>query len=335
MRITIYLIVLLALNGFLNKGAGDEFLGSRDPYLWPFSVTSIWNMPIGSDAEYTPQPLDSDHVDGVMVVADIIIFTPEEEPMDVYGTEYRWGRRTILQTQPFQVCPGGYATTGVITRDGEAPALSRQEDVDIYGDGYYGAHGGSGLSAIGGAIRVGELAPGSGPIRHALKISIPCKQYLFYAHETENGYRWPARKRDSRAKTNYTGTEPEAKIGCLRAIPPEVDLESLGLETEPGRKIAWTLRNYGAYQVEEVPWARIMIVAEAGPAGNVVEEFKKDWGYDFITTDKEGNPWFRDLIRIMAHLQIVTNNGPERIGGGGEPLQPLAPPFEKVLAAIK
>ena len=24
----------------------------RDPYKWPFAATSIWNMPIGSEAQY-------------------------------------------------------------------------------------------------------------------------------------------------------------------------------------------------------------------------------------------------------------------------------------------
>jgi hypothetical protein len=373
MRTLTAIILAVMLSGCQNTPENNDFPDSRDPYLWPFSRTSIWNMPIGSEAEYKPQPLDPDHVDGVMVDADIIIMTPDEELVNVYGTKYRWGRgtnpetrcerysdsvymrlpipgdysttfygtmpnngaavllpdrRTIVQTQPFQVCPEGYSTTGLIIRDGEVMGISRQEDVDLYGDGYYGAHGGSGLSAIGGAIRVGELSPGSGPIRHALKISLPCKHYLYFDHEKGIGYRWPARKHDSRARQNYTGTEPEAKIGCLRALPPDLDIALLELETEPGRKIAWTLQNYGAYQVEEVPWRRVMMVAEEGPAGNVMDRFREDWGYDFVSQDKEGNPWVRDILKILAHLHIVTNNGPESIGGGGTPLQPLAPELE-------
>jgi hypothetical protein len=30
---------------------------------------------------------------------------------------------------------------------------------------------------------------------------------------------------------------------------------------------------------------------------------------------------------ILANLAVVTNNGPLSIGGGGSPLQPLAPPI--------
>jgi hypothetical protein len=67
--------------------------------------------------------------------------------------------RSLYQTQPFHRCAAGGHTTSHY----DYPT------VDIYGDGIEGAHGGSGLSSIGGTIRVGELKPG-GEIRHALKI---------------------------------------------------------------------------------------------------------------------------------------------------------------------
>lgn len=43
---------------------------------------------------------------------------------------------------------------------GVATLLVRYPDADLYGDGIQGAHGGSGMSSIGGTIRVGELRPG-------------------------------------------------------------------------------------------------------------------------------------------------------------------------------
>ncbi len=339
----------------------------RDPYSWPFDTYSFWNMPIGTGATYTPQPVSPGHIDGIMVDLDILIMTPDETIRPVYGTIYKWidgtnhttrcqkatekvwirlpvpdgyittfygtrpnnpgailkaDGRNIVQTQPFQVCSDSVITTGLIST---GTSISRTEDTDLYGEGRLGNHGGSGLSSLGGAIRVGELAPGAGPIRHALKISFPGNHYLYYDHVTNTGFRWPARKHDSNAAESYNSTEPEAKIGCLRAIPPWIDIDSLGLETEPGRKIAWTLQNYGAYQVEGVPWARMMIAAEDGPNGCVPVEFKQKYGYDFVTQDQSGNPWYRDMVRIMPHLHIVDNNGPGSVGGGGESLQPLAP----------
>ncbi len=363
------LLIIILIQGFAVS-ANDTFPTSRDPYKWPFAQDSIWNMPIGSEAKYKPQPIHPDHIDGIMVDLDIIIMTPNASLMNVYGTGQRWGSdvtptsrcmqhdntvhlklpipitytttnfgkqpnnpgailrrdgRTIVQTQPFQVCKNGYATTG-LRKSGSN--ILRTDDVDLYSDGMYGMHGGSGLSSLGGAIRVGELSPGSGPIRHVLKISFPGRRYLYYDHETSTGYRWPAKKHDSNAKDKYRGDEPEAKIGCLRAIPPSVNIDEFGLETEPGKKIAWTLQNYGAYQVEGVPWARCMIAAEDGPDGCVPIQFEKDWGYSMVTKDKTGNPWYRDMIKIFRELHIVTNNGPANMGGGGKPLQPLAPLIE-------
>ena len=47
------------------------------------------------------------------------------------------------------------------------------------GDGTYGAHGGSGLSSYGGAIRSGELAPRAPSIAHALKLEVFNHDYGF------------------------------------------------------------------------------------------------------------------------------------------------------------
>lgn len=43
--------------------------------------------------------------------------------------------------------------------------------INITGDGALGAHGGSGLSSIGGTIRLGEMLR-PGPIQHALKLEL-------------------------------------------------------------------------------------------------------------------------------------------------------------------
>lgn len=369
-------VSLLAAGGLdsliVKKSLLTTFPTTRDLSQWPFSQNSIWNAPIGSNAEYIPQAIQSEHIEGIQSDLNIIILEPDAPLVKVYGTEYRWQRgtnaqtrckryndtvhlqlpipdnyvttffrqsrpnnpaivllpdgHTLVQTQPFQVCPGGYATTGLQRRDGGTiNRILRGEDIDIYSDGQYGMHGGSGLNTLGGVIRVGELAPQAGPIRHALKISFPGENYLYYDHENEIGYRWPAKQNDSNAAEAYNGILPEAMQGALRAIPATVDLSELELETEPGRKIAWTLQNYGAYQVEGVPWNRAMIAVEEGPHGNVPIRFKEDWGYDFVTKDKIGNPWFRDLLKIFRYLHVVSNNGPSSVGGGGLPLQPLAP----------
>jgi heme/copper-type cytochrome/quinol oxidase subunit 2 len=162
--------------------------GPRDVQNWPFAQKSFWNMPIGSGAQYHPQPIDPKHISGTYADLDIIILTPEALKMDVYGTKYRWqdgtnqktrckkfndtvhlrlpvpegyvthflgtkpnnpavvmqpDGRTLVQTQPFQACEGGYATTGLKMPGGEpVNEILRAPDVDIYGEGRAGMHGG-------------------------------------------------------------------------------------------------------------------------------------------------------------------------------------------------
>jgi hypothetical protein len=42
---------------------------------------------------------------------------------------------------------------------------------------------------------------------------------------------------------------------------------------------------------------------------------------------RPGSKWARDNDRIVTLLQVVTNNSPTSIGGGGTPRMPPAPPF--------
>src|SRR5690349_12204085 len=70
--------------------------------------------------------------------------------------------RTLIQSQPFVLCrPSQTQATSVIVFN----------YVDVYGDGRWGSHGGSQLSAIGGSIHLGGLRPGK-PVRHALAITV-------------------------------------------------------------------------------------------------------------------------------------------------------------------
>jgi hypothetical protein len=121
--------------------------------------------------------------------------------------------------------------------------------VDLYGDGTARAHGGSGLSAIGGSIRIGELRPGQtdkacaedhGGLRvHAGPPDVVCQLH-----------RWPTTAADrhwiSYGTTN-SGQYSDMKMGALPANPASVSLSSLGLQGAPGLQLAWTLQNYGAY----------------------------------------------------------------------------------------
>lgn len=343
----------------------------RDPLQWPFDRTSIWNMPIGSKAIYVaahlsgrpghdpwaPMPqIDDEH----------IVLRPDAPLVAIFRSDAGWSgksrcapagrllamvpipydytvpdgvtnsssvfllpdRRTLMQVQPFARCGRGSAGT----------ALRRFAPVDLYGDGRSGAHGGSGLSALGGSIRVGELRPDRPP-RHALKINVYAREALHRCVRGHDCFRWPASTADADAVIHYGSknpfTIPALKMGALLAIPVTRDLASLHLETEPGRLLAWTLQNYGAYIVDDTAGAGFAIAAENGPAGSLRTQFKNDWGFEIEQRVRDDTPWVRDVQRLVGALHVVDNNHPYSIGGGGTPLQPLAPQLPSFVRRMK
>ncbi len=334
----------------------------RDPLKQPFRSTSIWNMPIGKNAQYVPANIEKATARGMTIDEDIIVMKPEAPMVEIYTNNAGWNRdkdrcikegpflfsapipadfvvspetwdgitpnsglavlmpdkRTIKQTQPFSRCRAN------------EPATSKYlfSDMDIYGDGYYGAHGGSGLSAIGGAIRIGELVSEDKPIEHVLKVNIYGQKNFYYDEKTK-GYRWPARTSDNYASGNYgqkrtLPVNKELRMGALLALPQTIDLDSLDFETVPAKILAQAFRDYGAYIVDDTAWDVYALVTEWGPEGRVSDEFEEKWGFPMNIESKD-TPWGRDMDKIFLNLYIVVNNGPDSIGGGGEPLVPLAP----------
>lgn len=237
-------------------------------------------------------------------------------------------RRTLIQTQPLARCVAGGAATSV------ARLTDNGVDADIFGNGRVGAHGGSRLSTLGGTIRRGEMRPGSRGPRHALKFVIWEKMEFHNCDGTAQNpcFRWPAFVADNGAATNYGSIQsnvPEMRMGALLAIPASVNLDTIGLESEPGRQIAWTLQNYGAYVVDSAGGAGFTIAAEDGAHGTKADEFAADYPpLNLKARVRDNTAWTRDLQRIRPLLHVVDNNSPTSIGGGGTPRQILAPPFQ-------
>lgn len=246
--------------------------------------------------------------------------------------------RTLIQSQPFARC----------TADGPATSEAHLPPVDLYGPGIDGAHGGSRLSAIGGSLRLGELRRGGEPPRHALKLNVYAAQVLYKCRETNRSdcYRWPASTADKYAVGGYgtvnngvvhngvaiTGGTPAMRMGALLAIPASQDLTSLGLVTEPAKQLAWTLQNYGAYIVDDTGGPGYALSVEDGIDGSFTARFAVDWTFEFaVAGSDKTSPWAKDIQRLMTALYVVDNNSRTTVGGGGEPLQPLAPPLPSLL----
>jgi hypothetical protein len=337
--------------------------GSRDPLKQPFASNSIWNMPIGSGARFVranlnPKPGNNIWAAMPGIDDEKIILKPSAPLVNINYSNAAWtGKnrcsatgglmyqvpmpsnyiipntnknssavfllkdgRTLVQTQPVARCTAG----------GPATAYAKFANVDLYGAGITGAHGGSGLSAIGGSIRLGELRPGTttGP-RHALKVNVYAKEALYKCTTRSACSRWPATTSDSYAVGWYGSASKNSntamKMGALLAIPGTVSIASLGLETTPAKQLAWTLQNYGAYIVDDTYAAGFDFSAEDGPDGSKRAEFKRDWGFEMNQKVQGNTAWVRDVQRLMKALSVVDNNSPTSIGGGGTPRQPLAP----------
>ena len=329
--------------------------GERDVLKQPFASSSIWNRPIGSLAQSVPADIKPK---GSPITADQdIISNAFSAPLTgVYVNTADWSganrcsiqggkmydvpfpsgfvipnsrenngvaflladKRTYKQTQPVARCSAG----SPITSHYNFP------DSDIYGDGIRGAHGGSGMSVIGGALRTGELRKGS-TIKHALKCNLNGNVDM---SSDNNGFTFPAVKADSGYNQNgnynyYGGDNPYVHMGSLLMLP-EGEFNNLNFETEAGRIMATAFRDYGCYVVDNTGYDgnAIGVAWEADASGNLhrfEDEFDNEWGFEF---ESKGNGWSRDIQKIFTTAHVVTNNAANQVAaGGGLPRVPLAP----------
>lgn len=338
-----------------HQSTSETQLISRNPLLQPFASNSIWNTPIGSNASYVDariQPTsqlgtDIDHF-FVLDAAD-----PQQDVYSIGGWTDRTSGTTDLGfdlpvpdellipdandiEQPNNsaalLLPGGETLIqfNALTRDsigsrinGVKYPFGRLPDETLTSTGVLGGHGGSGLSSIGGTIRLGELI-GNEPLRHALKINLWAERYLSYDEGVlgGRGFRWPAIKADGGASSStYGGQVPALQMGSLLAIPPDITPEFLGLKSKPALKIFYALQDYGAYVVDDTARDAHSIGTENG----VLQEFQHEYGHTF---GDQQSDFFNDVMTLFSSLHVIDNNSPDSIGGGGIPRAPIAPPID-------
>lgn len=325
--------------------------GERDPWLWPFSRTSVWNMPIGSNAKYESTGFveyDELSCDWAWLlktnkndeVLDIVQSNMDDRwPADISskkknGTTY-WPRGfTITKESPMNDCsailqPDGRSIIELqpTCRDDASSTYvigNPRHDIDIYSDGILGTHWGSGLATLGGCIRLGELT-GDEPIRHALKINVWADELLYHDY-INNGFTWPADRSDT--KPTSKGTRKYMLEGTLLAIPRNITPESVGITDRIVKKLFVAAQDYGVYIVDDTVRGAYSISAD-------IEEYeavKEECGINMRThisrtTDSATLTYAQDMIKLVLALKAVTNNSAQSIGGGGTPCQPLAPNF--------
>ena len=328
---------------------------ARNKHLWPFAADSIWNYPIGSDAQYRPANLQA--ASHILADVDYYIVTTDQDPEVTWYNPGNWGPgrcrpdqalngslhipenlivpdathqetpnnaaaflqpdgQTLIQLNPLARCQPGGPVFGY-AGPGHPEVLE-----NIYGSGITGGHGGSGLSSIGGTLRQGELLSNTPPIRHALKLNLYAHKYLY---DQPPGYRWPAIRADAYAferdrPDHYGGKNPALVMGALLAIAPQITEQQLSLQTLPAQKIFQALQNYGGYIVDDSAWDAHMIAVDQ----TVLDELETTYGNRLFD---ESSAFAQDINRIFQALSIVENNRPNTVGGGGTPRQAFAPPI--------
>lgn len=338
------LVMLLFITAFAFVGIlllrASQAAG-RDPWVRPFAHDSIWNTPIGSNAKY----VDAGFPFTAKSQLDKTYFLKlkSTDPLRDYVITGGWRDRCsgtvktgiqlnlpngFLIPDAHQNANGSWSTPnngwdfllpdgktmfysgGGARCSGTGPIYGHggRTTASIYGDGLVGGHGASGLPHIGGAIRKGELS-GDQPIRHSLDLVLYTKYaYSDNKQTKESTYRWPARGSDKyaldRNKTDrYVGTNPETRIGSLLALRPGLKPSDLNISTKEGLKIFHAMQDWGGYFTEDSAWDANTIVVDASAVGT----------FSWDTRQKE------EFGRIIDAASVVTNNGPNSIGGGGTP----------------
>ncbi len=153
------------------------------------------------------------------------------------------------------------------------------------GEGYENGRSASMIEVYAGVIR--DLDVISGQIRHALAVAAPPS--LLKA-----GYVSPAAAFDSNS-SKYAGTLP---IGSHLALPSTLNLNSLGLLSNFGKKLASASQTYGMYIVDQ-GGAGLSLVVQSNPTSSVLS--------------RESSAVQHDIDKIVHNLKLVTQ--PHEQGG--------------------
>jgi len=299
---------------------------TRDCVAWPFSAKDPWNISLGSDARYEaikqpgydPRGASLDTVWGMALYQ-----AKESDPQrKVRGKSGERGATFHLPDEALAVSKK-YMVVGIVEPNGrtihELGESRLLNDGSIETDGLFTSDlrrdafppKGKGLrifggSSLGGLIRKGELAGG---IPHALALAVP-RRAINIVPPSGGWSVWPAAAERPTYEREFA-REGNLYIGSLVAIPPNVDLATLGVGTSgPGYEVARALQDYGAYLISSY---------HDGDGFTI---------YGERSVEPETSPEVDAQIgKLLRELKIVSNNGPATPGGGGTPRRPQAPPF--------
>lgn len=314
----------------------------NDIFLNPFNQQSAHHRPIGNGAQYasnthpaTRDWLKAQHLNvnsGTPWGTDVAD-TDASDPIRVVGAQARCDNVVGL---PLSIrlpregirsnvannrsgCPDGVVV--IFDRVGSKPHQLRQYDWnngrptagqyktwDIRGLGHGTRPGqrmgtsASGMAGLFGVLRGSEINTPGYKIEHALRMGLPrkpgCKVMLSRSVVA------PATTGDRNASSSgyNTGSIP---YGGLVALPPSVNVANLGL-SEPGKRIAEAIQNYGIYAADGSGCNAGAIEADQYVSSGVESQLRND------------------IRKIYPHMRLVLNNNAlgSLVAGGGTPRAP-------------
>jgi ribosomal protein S11 len=317
--------------------------GSRDPSQTPFASTSVFNLPLGSGAQWQANAqLSSSNAfintaNGSGYNENIYTGTASDPLVTVTNTAGAGGTSGTFQV---------HIPAGAVPAPGGDETLSVDDTVTHTWYGFGGfqwtsattatVNQGSGESDYGSGITVansnwdegvGTLRESDlkgGTIDHMLRMELPTDMLESYSKTSTSAlapYAWPQTAEDGFAINGnggpaYSGTIP---FGVTVGIPASA-VEPAAVAANAGANMLWkALQDHGA------------MVRDSGGSGNTVI-FQGDQNVS------QNDPLILGMeqysAQIMAATEILANQGPNSVNGGGTPIVALDPaPSDAPVAA--
>ncbi|WP_343913314.1 carbohydrate-binding domain-containing protein [Aquimarina litoralis] len=362
--------ILLSIENI--NAQNQEQLDFRDPSEWPFTKHSIWNMPIGSDANYKDAKFQNARYVGIDTQHIIItnnndpiykaIDSPTWGPGRCSGSEYLgfdvpFPKEKIIHdagNSPYGNTPN--ANFVIIYPDGETALegskIARcKKNGKVYfstfmkypnnrkrinikkNDGVKGVRGQ-------GATKMSALGgtirlgelTGKKPLRHVIKINPWAAKYCHYSSKIP-GYKWPATKAD-----NYAGNSSHPQAYNKKADPDIVmgSLFAIPPNLKPQDINIKTEPGKILFKALQ-DYGMYFTENAAWDAWNIIAEEgvqeEVEHKYNIDLASTNGI-WKDEVNKLMRALHVITNNSPNSIGGGGIPRRTLAPDFKNLSKVI-
>ncbi len=326
------------------RAAGPGCSASDDLFLNPFNARSAHHRPIGTGARYAeddhPATLDwlqAGHLNvnaGTPWGTSVATTGADDPTMTIEPQAYcdkvaglpvtirmpAAGFETRVKAN-HSGCPDGVVVIYDRTTDiphqlrqydwnGGKPTAGQYWTWDIKGLGHGQRQGqrvgtsASGVAGLFGVLRGHEANTPGYRIEHALRMGLPRKPGADCKVMLSTEVVLPATGRDRSAKEarNNVGHIP---YGGLLALPPSVDLDSLGL-SEPGRRLAEAIRDYGIY------------VGDGGGCNAGAIEADQEVEEGIRKQLREDSRKFYPLMRMVLNNDVLGSP----VAGGGDPLGP-------------